>query len=229
MTDTHDDELICAYIDNYMSPAERLDFQKRLEQSASLRDRLAQFEQVNYASSQAYDNLLDAPLPDKITKLLEPETAKLTIPINAFSLAASIALISVVVGLVFFQNQPSNLQIAIEQTLDKIPSTQWINLDEAGTQKMQISLSFKHQDGRFCREYLLVNKDETSSNIACKSKTWQVMLQAENQLSLTVENYQLASHTRSEAIETYLDLSMQGDGLDAQQEQIKIANGWQEK
>jgi len=227
MTQNTDDELICAYIDNQLSPVDRQTFQSRLQESAQLRARLAQFESVDAACLAAVDNAIDSPIPDKVSELLKPKSAKSSVFVKGLGLAASLAVISLALVFIYTDRPAQDLQYVIQQTLERTPSTKTSSLGTANNTQMYIHLSFRHKDGRFCREYSVLDEHSATRNIACKSSTWEVLLTKQDRVALVQPQFQLASEARPAEIENFLDTNMQGDGLNEQQEQIKITQGWQ--
>lgn len=88
-------------------------------------------------------------------------------------------------------------------------------------------LSFRHKDGRLCREFTASKADSTNRAVACfDQQQWQIVLTAQGQQSALENEYETASAITPSAFEKQVRNMMEGDPLSIAQEGVLRKRGW---
>ena len=223
----NDEELVCAYLDNQLTASEKAEFEKRLEVENHLQALLIQFKQADQTYIQADEAQIQSPMPEHILSLLQPAKPKSQSVFRRWPIAASVAAIAITTALLTIQSNDTDSELAKFNALDTSPSSELIWLDEKQQTSMLISLSFQHNNGQYCREFLLDTQGQATRQIACKDQQWKIEVTAPAASLRQNEAYMPAGEVQNNKIEDFLNQSMQGDGLDQNQEQELISRKWQ--
>lgn len=191
LTDT-DIELLSRYIDGELDAPEARKLEDRLNSDPALQTALVHLEELNQRLRDALSE--HATIPEAVTKLLAssaeaaPGTAGKVLPFpqgnaprreqRSFGWPAALAASFVVAVGLFVSKQddgqpglPGN-DAWVAGALDRQPSgSGWAPLGDG--RELQPVLTFPHQDGRWCREYLLRGGDADWRAVACREDdTW---------------------------------------------------------
>lgn len=237
-------ERLNAYLDKQLSADEMLVFEDELEINPALAKQLEALRDVDEALRAPFDARINETIPDRFLHLLqEPQAEQADARIFDFADArarrdaalstpsrklwstwpARAAIAATFVAGVFAvaQLQPNQSQSkAVEIALNQTPSGTVVTL--APGQRLTPRLSFVAKDGRYCREFDLV--DET--HIACRSKSgWTIEAKVKAAPKSDSENFATAGGG-SEALDAVYDQLGAGDPLDAASERALIARNW---
>jgi hypothetical protein len=123
---------------------------------------------------------------------------------------------------------------ALAEALEKVPTNpdgKTIDLPGSGSARFVADLSFKHKDGRFCRQYYLgVDNDARAFlGYACSdgNGNWRVEMDqaAPVRIASKPENYS-PSERPPEAVDKAVDDVIVGDALELVRERALIQQGW---
>ena len=233
------DEMLSAFLDAQLSPAEMDTVRQHLLNDEQLTERLADLAMVDGLVQQHYAQIDLRPMPEAILQLLDQHAPSSTVTpgkatVITFPLwrrlqqqlqrhAAAAACIALFTGYGVSQlsgpAQPglAGLSVEVVQLLNSSPSGRSYPLDD---QQLTPQLSFINQQGDFCRQYSRQSQAEFSENIACRHNG-QWRLQASVNLDLpdaaNAGQYQAASG--GSILDNILDNMMAGGALDATTEQ----------
>lgn len=240
------DEHISAFLDAELEPHEMAAMRAVIAQDEAVAERVEAFAAVDATLKQRYSSIDAQPLPQSVLSMIEsasanakPQKTAQVIELSRwqrtkihaqehFAVAASVALM-LGVGVGYFASQPESgsdgawQQVA--QQLDAAPSGQMHTLTDGGALKVQ--LSFKNQDGAFCRQYYQQagNDAHASENVACKHDgQWQLAARVPTAVK---REGTYATASKSGAIDGVLDGMMADSPMSYDQEQSAIAKQWQ--
>lgn len=232
------DEMLSAFLDAQLSPAEMDTVRQQLADDEQLTERLADLAMVDSLVQQRYAQIDQRPMPEAILQLLDdadaPTPAETTgnakvIPFPLWRRAqqqlqrhaAAVACIALFAGYGASQlSGPAQSALAsldndVVQLLNSATSGQGYQLAD---QQLTPRLSFINQQGDFCRQYSLHSQAELSENIACRRNgQWRqhASLSLPNQVDAGL--YQTASG--GGMLDSILDTMMAGPALSTAAEQ----------
>lgn len=234
------DEKLSAFLDAELAPDEMEIVRLALESDDDLVMRLAELSQVDQWVVENAEQIDTKPIPNKLIQLAQQidqgkkqsnvvqmsawktATSKLGTPM---SMAAGVML-AITVGVVsmsYQQDQMISNQVA--KVLDSSISGEVNTIDSDMNVKAQ--LSFANKQGDLCRQYLLVEKQTASTNIACKkNNTWQLHASVQAN-EYNTQDYQAAS--KDQNLDKVIDGMIAGAPLNRDQEQSAILKQWQSK
>lgn len=240
------DEMLSAFLDAELAPDQMERVRVALETDDELVMRMAELSQVDQWVVEHAQQIDQVQVPLKLVSLAQQIDAKhqaqqavtdpkvvhistwkkvtsqITIP---YSLAAGVALV-VTVGLLSFPQQPnqSDFSNEVATVLDNSLSGNKAYLGEGKAVTAQ--LSFTNQQGNFCRQYQVIGRNESSTQIACKqNNAWQLEGQSAKQGVQNSGDYQTASSNKK--LDEMIDQMISGAPLDRAQEQQAIQQDWQ--
>lgn len=185
-----DDVLLNAYIDGELGHEDVTEVSLALRADPDATRRLACFQRIDALIHQAYNPILDAPIPDRLiaatlTKRSPWATYKsslATLPVRS-AIAASLAFLFVVAGTYAgtawrvnnLQQQELAVRLkdeamqkqAIQYALERERSgnsTQWVNPDSGNAGSVVPVRTFQDHSGEFCREFQIITESEKSSS-----------------------------------------------------------------
>jgi len=232
-----DDETLMAYADNELSAIDTKRVERAMAEDPALARRVARFVNARRALKKAFDSVLDEPVPDHITKLLDaipdqpiappPSLAderKKRRPIRLGPLAWAAIAASLVFG-VFAGRMtaaPSGLFTAdgayAGEGLARVLDTQLANDTQTGAAR--VGLSFRARDGAICRTFAA----ESVSGLACRDDgAWAVHIAVAS--AAAGADYRQAGAPAPEVLEA-VDALIDGAPFDAQQERESRDSGW---
>lgn len=228
------DETLSAFLDGELSRQERVEVEHAIAEDPALADRLAALASVDELV-KARARAVDAtPLPDPVTRLLQTD--------NVVSMAwwrragqqvrehvALAAAIALLVGFSAGQlfpgatlDEDGSWQQAVAH-LDHVTSGE--SVDVGADTRLLSRFTFRDQQGRYCRQFLLESPEQASENVACRSEgSWERI--ATVQASGIVDDYQPASGAH--LLDSTLDELMRGQALGLEEEAELIRGQWTE-
>lgn len=242
-------ELLSAYLDEELDPAETRALQQRLAQEPALQAQLDELKANDAALMDTFDAINQDPLPEGLANLLkeapveEPgdsgnkrvvalkprRQTKLNWPA---ALAASITLaLGFMIGQQYESNQRSTPSPLLTQGLQPAkPLTQVLDHTHSGVEVMvdNISvlpeLSFVRRDNTFCRQYRLRVGERGVRSIACLEQgQWSNVLSVQaNTAKEDNPDYQAAAVGGDVLIHDYIRQYMQGIPLTTEQERARF-------
>lgn len=233
MTDTPHigDEMLIAYLDGELDEAGMAAVDAALATDAGLVDRLEAHAALAERVRAAYAPVAEEPVPEALTALLQPRTAKVVDlagrrrPPRTYVWWGAIAA-SLVVGVMLVGRElPLPFADPIGQDMTahgQLARALTVQASGPGKGDVEIGLTFKARDGRYCRTFTV---DETSG-LACRAdKAWKVEVAAEQPAGPNGEFRQAASTTAAPVLEK-VDALIAGEALDADQERAAMKAGW---
>jgi hypothetical protein len=248
LTDT-DIELLSQYIDGELEAPEARRLEERLSAEPALQIALVHFEELNQRLRDALTE--HATIPEAVTKLLEnpvqtnPGGAGKVLPFpqgqgprreaRSFGWPAALAaslVAAVALGLLVSTQDagqpglPGN-DARVAGALDRQPSGGgWTALGDG--RELQAVLTFPHQDGRWCREYLLRGGDADWRAVACRDDNTWVTQAAGLESFLDAESaYRPAGAGDAAAVAVFINQNAADIALGRSDEQALLAR-WSE-
>lgn len=235
---TISDEQLSAFLDAELPEQEMEWVRQQLLVDESLANRLAELAMVDEQIAHHYTRIDERPMPAAIDELLAPKSAAPTNNVIAFPFwkkvqrglqrhAAIAACTLLVIGFGMVQllpgkSQHTNNWAAITQVLEQHPSGSEQSLDNGS--RIKPRLTFINNNGNYCRQYQLIQHDNSSENIACRNNNqWELAFSVEQQ-TIIEGDYQTASGNSS--LDSVLDEMMQSEAFDSRQEQQAINTHW---
>lgn len=231
--DEQSEILIGAYLDGEMPEHERSAFEQAMEKDGALRARLElrklEFDQLKSALRQ----IDTQEMPQGVLGMLKGDDNLVAFPTKRTSpvlpLAASLAFVGILTLFVFNSVRPGASAFALETALDTALSGERVTLSSDKNGELLVNFSFVDGQGRFCREYLFIDTDQTLQRVACKGEhSWQTQIEAK----VTPESssaYRPVSSSLSIEVDAYLDQHMASEILTEQVELEAISQKWQSK
>ena len=223
-----DYELLSQYLDGELPGfAER-----RLEQRLRAEPELATtLEQLRQQDSRIQAALADtARAPARVHAMLEPESNVVALPRRraraAWQYAVAASLVAAA-GLVInsgWQQSP-NAEHMLADVLESTPSMAagWEAL--ADGRKVRPVLSFKDQDGNWCREFLVSQGEDGSRGVACRQQgAWNTQVLVTAEIPGEASDFRPAGAGDADAVADYLGENAAGIALSASEEAELIEN-----
>lgn len=228
-----DDTTLMAFADGELTGAERAEVEAALQQDESLRAKVEAHRAMRSRLATAFDGALSEPVPASLRTAAEaPRTAEVVnlAERRAFkwsvrefgAMAASVAL-GLVIGVGAMQSQQPMLSTggngliaggALERALD----TQLAS-DESGA--VRIGVSFRDQEGDFCRTFDLT--EGGASGLACReASSWNIQLMSNNGST----GGEIRQAGASPEVLNAVDAMIAGEALDAEAERTARDSGW---
>lgn len=239
-----DDNMLQAYVDGELDAVQAARIDAALAQDDGLARRVRQARALKERLHAAFDPVLDEPVPARLSALLQPRAAPLTlieggrragaVPRRAprrwlmpgAALAASIALLAVGLWwragseLVRMRNGEPYAAGVLGRTLDRALAS----APDAHA-PVSIGLSFRAADGQVCRTFT-VRVPPVRAGLACHTaRGWALPVLGPSAPAETGELRQAAS-SLPPAVQTAVDARLRGEVFDAQQERAARAAGW---
>lgn len=242
MTD-QDWEILSAYLDSELLPAERAACERRIAEDAAL---AANLEAMRALQAQLRGTLRAAaarqPLPERVSALLENAPVRIqTQPhrlhrftmnnARGFAVAASLAAAAALLLVPQWQaEQHGDSGAVLSAALEQLPSRAdgWETLADGS--RLRPVLSFPNHEGTWCREYLLANEAQTIRGVACRDDGHWGTRVAAVQTSLqngAADAYRPASAADSDPVATFVESNASGDAASAKREAGLITRSWQ--
>jgi hypothetical protein len=244
-------EMLTAYADGELGPDEAARVEAAMEADPALAEEVAAHRALRETLDTHFAPVLDQPVPQHLTDLLKrdaglpkdnvvdltqvrrarEEEKRIQAPRRALSprwavggvLAASLALALVFGSRIAAPGSSIELQDGIlvaSGALDKALTTQQASAKDGAS--VHILLSFKAQDGRYCRGF----EHGSTAGIACQdSGRWQIVRTQSGKSEKTSGGYRQAGSNASDILAAAQDMA-DGSALDAKGEQAAQDAGW---
>lgn len=232
---TFDDAKLMAYADGELSPEERAEIERAAAGDADLRARIDAHLRLRASISNAFDGVLDEPVPEALTNAARAGSREAAVidlsqrramrpawSAREWSAMAASVAGGLLIGLGVMNTQSPPIAVTADGmsargALARALNTQ-LAADEGGA--VRIGLSFRAQDGGYCRTFELTRRG--TAGIACRDQEhWSVALTAAQ-----THQGEVRMAAASEAILDAVDAMIVGDPLDAEAEAEARARRW---
>lgn len=236
------EEMLSAFLDGELPPAEMAAIRQQLQSDVALADRLAELAAVDERVRRRYAAIDERPLPESVKRLLSAEQqgakghvvplspsswrTRLQRPIS-YAVAAAL-VVGFGLGQMFDRTaptEPSNWTV-IAGALETAASGERVLLS-SGTQLLP-RLVFINSSGEFCRQYQLQQTGEIHEQIACRRGSdpahWQPVASVQVMGGVDADRYQLASGAH--LLDAVLDQMIVGDLITPAQERRLRESNW---
>ena len=112
-------------------------------------------------------------------------------------------------------------------TLESAPSAIPVKIDGKQSIMAQPILTFKTEDGRYCREFITENKQTAMRGLACRNKASWTLLYLEHSNPIMQNGYRTASGSSSPILDNIIDEMIKDAPLDKETE-AKLLGKWRE-
>lgn len=239
---TEDFQLLSAYLDGELDAAE----QQRLEARFASEPALARtLSELHEQQARLCDTVAGAASADRvpahIRALLEPRGKVVPMTprrggywrsrgLPRLAVAASLVAAIGLLALPRWQQAPDSAAL-LTAALDNLPSqaSGWHPLDDG--RRIRPVLSFPHQNGQWCREYLLADDQEYRRGIACRerdTRQWQTAISVAYQPADESHAYRPASARDQDDVAQWMADHAADIALGARAEAALIGRHWQE-
>lgn len=237
---TEDFEHLSAYMDGALDGQRRETLEARLSREPELQAALREM-QVLQEQLRAPFREAAAPdaVPGHIRALLAPSGARVvpfpsrrggywhTRGLPRFAVAASLVAALGLLLLPRWQDSPP-AGPSFSSILETQPSgtTGWQSLEDG--RRLRPLLSFPHQDGGWCREYLLAEGDQQQRGVACREQgTWETQVAVTQRAADESATYRPASASDADPIAEWVDQNAADIALGAGEEADVIGSRWE--
>ncbi|EIL99360.1 hypothetical protein RHOFW104T7_10000 [Rhodanobacter thiooxydans] len=243
-----DDDTLQAYVDGELDASDAARVDAALTHDDVLARRVRQARAVRAQLRAAFDPVLDEPVPERLSALLQPPVAMpvtpLVVPVGTrtdttrrraprrwfvpgAALAASVALLAVTLWwwrpggeLVRMQGDQSFAAGALERALDHA-----LVSEPDAKAMVSIGLSFRSNDGHICRTFVL-HPAPARAGLACHGDAgWELPVLGTAAAPEGGELRQAAS-SMPPAVQAAVDARLRGNVFDARQERAARDAGW---
>ncbi|MGS0755220.1 anti-sigma factor family protein [Roseateles sp. GG27B] len=238
-------EDVYAYVDGELDADARAAFEARLAQDPALQQALLREQRLRQTLADTFAPVLDEPLPDRLTALLQPTATVVSLGAarerrhagvsrrkpswaDLGGIAASL-LLGTLLGYQFLPPAAGPAvdgsllaQGSLGQALDQQLSGQTAGAVTPG-------LSFVAKGGAYCRSFTTQGGGAASAGLACRDGDhWrlQQMIALPTDLGAAAPEYRQAATALPPALLQSIDELRQGDLLDAAAEAQARAGGW---
>jgi anti-sigma factor RsiW len=228
------DEMLMALADGELDREMALDVRRSAEADPALAVRLAEFERTRRLAKQAFDGVLEEPVPLRLVAAMgrgvprqKQAARRVWLPIGA-AIAASAAAFAL--GMVLtsgLQRGPGPLdEKELASLLQTVPSGETRSV---GAESFEATGSFAVPDG-VCRGFLLSGASRSGSawhGVGCQHDgRWELEILVAGRAA-DGESYSPASDRAAESIGAFLDALGAGAPLGADAERRLMESGWQ--
>ena len=242
-----DIEILSRYIDGELPANDSRALEARLHDDADLRAQLVKLEELNPLLSDALSER--GSIPETVLGLLDQQPAQAAAdtgnvvsfpsrgaaaavnsqPRWGFAMAASLAA-AVALSLVLSTDKSPSLpgnDALVSQGLDQQASgSDWAALGDG--RELQPVLTFPHEDGRWCREYLLRGGDADWRAVACREgDRWVTQAAGLESFLDSTEAYRPAGAADSASVAVFIRQNAGDIALGLSEEKALLDNGWQ--
>jgi anti-sigma factor RsiW len=244
-----DDDALSALIDGTLPHDETAALRARLEREPALAARFAALERANRAVRDAYRDVVDEPLPERVLELLrapqaradkvvdlDARRARRALPAWFPQAAAAGVALAIGLGLGFGFGQrwgeaPTAGLLAasgtvapgspLHELLESAPSGETRTLDGAATAASRFT--FRAQSGEWCRELVVGSRAATNAAVACRREDgWRVEL-----VGVAADGGELYRPAGAESpFQEAVDALIDGEPLERDAERALLASGW---
>lgn len=225
------DEMLIAYLDGELDEAGMAAVDAALATDAALVDRLEAHAALATRVRASYAPVVEEPVPERLASLVQPAEAKVVDlaqrrrPSPTYVWWGAIAA-SLVIGVMLVGRElPLPFADPIGQDMTargRLGRALTVQASGPGQGEVQIGLSFKARDGRYCRTFAV----DRTAGLACRQdKTWKVEVAAQRPGAPDGDFRQAGSEIPAPVLDR-VDALIAGESLDADQEQAAMKAGW---
>lgn len=221
------DETLSAYLDGELDEAQRRQVEALLAADPGARQRLARMQRADALLRAAFPLPADGaadPLAARILGSKAPQRpaagrARYRRTTLLTAMAAGLAALAVGSALLLGRGTGSRADAALQAALDQLPSGSE-RID--GDRRIRPLLSFRADDGRWCRVYARQSASAGEEGLACRDERgWQLLAQDAGSADGS-----LHPAGSSAAIDSRMQQLGNGPTLEADAERQLIAQGW---
>lgn len=236
------DETLSAFLDAELSEPDMQAVRDSLRADPALSDRLAELAAVDSQLLRHYSAIDDQPLPVAVTDRLAAEESaeptacssgtvvvfpwwrRLPQGVRQHAGVAVAAVLVMALGLAqLLPRAPDMPWQRVAAQLETAPSGKPVQLTDANT--LTPRLTFRNQQGEYCRQFHLEGLEQASENIACRTgKSWKLVAKTEVEPSPEKGGYQTASG--GSVMDDTLDRMMAGAVIGPAEERQLINSRW---
>ena len=181
-----DEDRLMAFADGELSGSERAEVEAALAQDASLREKLASQQRLRARLSAAFDGALDEPVPAHLTAAAHPRAADLVNlterraarwSVREWGAMAASVMFGLFVGVSAMNNDAPMIAAESDGLVARGALAAALDSQLASEQAgaVRIGLSFRAQDGRYCRTFDLT--EGATAGLACReADAWNVTM-----------------------------------------------------
>jgi len=242
-----DDDILQAYVDGELDAAARARVDAALAQDEALGRRVRQLQALNARLRAAFDPVLDEPVPEHLSALLQPRSAPAAtvVPFDArgtaaarrhamrsrwlpgAALAASLAMLAA--GLWWWQSGSALVRTQGGQqfaagTLARALDHELASAPDARA-PVAIGLSFRSADGDICRTFT-IRIPPSRAGLACHSAAGWALPVLGPSVPPEGGDLRQAASELPPAVQAAIDARLRGNVFDARQERTARAAGW---
>jgi len=242
-----DDDALSALIDGALPSHDADALRARIARDPKLAARLAAMERANRAVRDAYRDVVDEPLPERVLELLRTPQSRAAgvvdlaarrrrraLPVWVPQAAAAGVVLAIGLGLGYGLGQRSSEApsagvvatgpvapgSALEALLESVPSGEPRELDGATA---EARFTFRAQAGDWCRELAVSSGTSRNAAVACRRDGgWRVELVGVEAAGGEVYRPAGADTPLREAVDALID----GEPLEPDAERALVARGW---
>lgn len=225
-----DYELLSQYLDGELSATATSELRLRLMAEPELRAHYDRMRKVNADVHDTFNAPGSDAVPQRITQLLQSDSSANKRRAGwGFAVAASLLAAT---GLLMNPEQAADsaADTVLTAALDNTPSRGdgWETLSDG--RKLRPVLSFAHRDGSWCREYMLLQDDQSWRAVACRSAgQWTDSLRiASPAMQDSSTEYRPAGAGDIDKINAFIATHEAGIALSRKQEAEQISANWQQ-
>ena len=239
---TYSDETLMAYVDGELDAPTRAAIDGDLRVDADLLQRVQEQRALREQISDAFDPVLDEPVPERLLAAARKRRAASNVidlasargPRRAWRWPEWGAMAACLMVGVFVGQSALGPAMPIAADAGRLVAagqldaalTTRIASDAAGDAGARVGLSFVSKGGEYCRTFALAA--EGAAGLACRrGGRWQVEVLAHAAgAAAAPERYRQAGSALPDAVLRAVDERISGEALDAQQEREAAARGW---
>ncbi|QFU75461.1 hypothetical protein EY643_07210 [Halioglobus maricola] len=225
-----DNQQLSQYLDGELDVFSSRALEQRLQQEPELAATLDRMKGQDVAIRSALQQTAEAPA--SVRAMLTPASNVVALPQRKarpawqYAIAASLVAAAGLAISPTWQSAP-NAQQMLAEVLETSPSmaSGWETLDN-GSQVRPV-LSFKDNEGNWCREFLITEADEASRGVSCREAgEWQTQVLAATEIPGDATQFRPAGATDADSVANFLADQTDSIPLSAAEEAALIENHW---
>ena len=229
------DEQLSAFLDAELPDDEMEMIRQGISEDESLANRLAELAMVDEQVARPSAHIDEHPMPAAVSRLLDedskPATNVIAFParkklpgFQRYAAVAACAAVLMGIGVVQWlpTDQAARDWNAIARVLEQNPSGSEQSLADGSQVKPR--LTFINKRGDYCRQFQLMERENATENIACRTDNQWELVTSVGQETRVAGDYQPASG--GSKLDDALDEMIEGEAFDATAEQRAIEQHW---
>jgi hypothetical protein len=238
--DNWDEERIHAYVDGELDAFTAARLEAACRQDPALDARVARQRRLRTQLKAQFDAVLDEPVPARLLLAAKAPASATVTPIrpahrprtSVQPLWLGALAASLVIGLAIGWLAPRDAALPFATGSNGLVATgyldtalsQALSSDGRTDSGVQLVLSFRASDGRYCRSFSLA---AGANGLACQTgKAWRVEVLGQSAATADGPEYRQAGSALSPGVLAAIGQLQSGDTLDAEQERQARSGGW---